>query len=118
MSRQWTLRKPCVHPGCTEVARYTYDTRREMVESFESRHDYRCVRHASPGEVLALDNPQTECVMVSRKSVAGVDKLFWSEPSRSGFTYGNGYKAYADDFPEGTRLIVTARIELPTEPKP
>lgn len=41
--------------------------------------------------------------------------LFWDDGS--GFTHGTGYKAYADDFPPGTRLIITARIELPEKPK-
>jgi hypothetical protein len=42
--------------------------------------------------------------------------LFWVAPEKhlkSGFTFGNGYKAYANDFPEGTKLTVTASIELP-----
>lgn len=42
-----------------------------------------------------------------------LDGLFWDK--RQGFTYGPGFKAYASDFPPGTKLIVTARIELPAE---
>jgi len=31
-----------------------------------------------------------------------------------GFVSGPGFKAYAKDFPPGARLIITARIELPS----
>lgn len=31
------------------------------------------------------------------------------------FVYGPGFNAMAGDFPAGTKLIITARIELPAE---
>ena len=108
--REWSLRKPCVHPGCTEVARYTYATRRDLETSYEIKHEFRCTRHSKPAEVLSVENMTTEVVMVSKKSDGCGDHLFWE---RNGFQHGPGFKAWANDFPEGTRLIVTARIEFP-----
>lgn len=108
--REWALRKPCVHPGCTEVARYTYATRRDLETSYELKHDFRCTRHSKPAEVLSAENTATEVVMVSKKSDGCGDHLFWE---RNGFQHGPGFKAWANDFPEGTRLIVTARVEFP-----
>ncbi|AYD83936.1 hypothetical protein SEA_GETALONG_76 [Gordonia phage Getalong] len=35
---------------------------------------------------------------------------FWA---RHGFVTGPGFKAWADDFPAGTTLIVTAEVVLP-----
>jgi hypothetical protein len=40
--------------------------------------------------------------------------LYWTPAggtTGSGFTHGDGYNAFASDFPEGTRLVVEARIE-------
>ncbi|MFK5282653.1 hypothetical protein ACI3PL_24120, partial [Lacticaseibacillus paracasei] len=37
--------------------------------------------------------------------------MYWD--SGSEFAHGPGFKAWAADFPEGTRLIVTVRIETP-----
>lgn len=43
--------------------------------------------------------------------------LFWmGEGYSSGRISGPGFKAWADDFPEGTRLTITARIEVPDAP--
>lgn len=110
--REWMLRKPCAHPGCTETSRYSYETRRDMVTSFESKREYRCFRHTRPNEILSTDRLETQVVMISKKSDGCGDVLFWNG---NGFQSGPGFKAWAEDFPEGTRLIVTAKIELPPE---
>lgn len=43
--------------------------------------------------------------------------LYWgpenAESGRAGVVSGPGFRAYANDFPPGTRLIVTARVDLP-----
>lgn len=54
-----------------------------------------------------------------RKPEEFLPGLFWLPEGGahgSGFTHGPGFKAHADDFPEGTRLTVTTRIEIPEEP--
>ena len=108
--REWMLRKPCVHQGCTEIGRWTYETKRDLERSYENKHEFRCTRHSKPEEVLSVENAATEFVMVSKKSEGCGDNLYWNG---GGFQHGPGFKAWANDFPEGTRLIVTARIELP-----
>jgi hypothetical protein len=109
-------------------------------------YPYRCYRHSRPDEVLSADNPQTEVILVASKiqsygyernlaqyearKARGdrylgsppqefIDGLFWlrnGTGSGSGLTHGDGYRAIARDFPEGTRLVVSARIEYPSTP--
>jgi hypothetical protein len=45
--------------------------------------------------------------------------LYWIREGAAagdGHVFGPGFNARASDFPEGTRLIVTAQIEMPAEP--
>ena len=107
---QHTLRKACTHAGCKEFKIYHFDTLRELRESDAARGDYLCIRHGYPNEVLGAGNMATEVVMTNMPH-EGLPQMFWN--GRSGFVYGPGFKAFANDFPAGARLIVTARIELP-----
>jgi hypothetical protein len=49
--------------------------------------------------------------------VRWLDGLYWleegTERGGSGLLHGPGFIATATEFPEGTRLIVTAQIEMP-----
>jgi hypothetical protein len=113
--REWPLRFTCKHPGCSETATYRYPTLRERTESAELRwygggKGWLCIRHAKPEDVLSADNPETRKEIEVRRSESG-GNFFGS----SGFLSGPGFKAWADDFPPGARLIVTARIEMPAE---
>lgn len=109
---------PCAHPGCRETAHYEYDTRREEAESHRWRQDYpyRCLRHSQPDEVLAATNPVCTQVLIASK-VEYLPGLFWraegEERGGNGLSLGPGFRAFASDFPEGTRLVVTATVELP-----
>lgn len=108
--REYKLQKRCAHEGCVEIGRWTYETARDLAASHEQRNVYRCVRHTDPGSVLGDGNQAIEKVL----TCAASDKapgLYWD--GRSGFVNGPGFKAWASDFPEGTRLIVTVRIEMP-----
>jgi hypothetical protein len=63
-----------------------------------------------------VDNPETVGVLVATDT--GIQgHLFWfpegGPRTGSGFQHGPGFRAFANDFPVGTRLIVTARLELP-----
>lgn len=124
--REYTIRLRCTHEGCTETSFTTATTRREETEirSRYAKSPYLCVRHTKPDEVLSTENLERTLVVVAQKvearfvrgidtpgEVRYLDGLFWD--GRSGFNFGPGFKAYASDFPEGTRLVVTARIELP-----
>ena len=110
--REWPLRFKCAHEGCGESVTYRYDTRRDLVSSFELKHygdgkGWRCIRHNKPDEVLSAENPETRAEVVCREESYG--RFFGS----NGFIYGLGVKAFAKAFPPGTKLIVTARSELP-----
>lgn len=115
MKRQHVLNLKCNHEGCSEFAHYNYNTKKEYAEGFK-RHNknYKCVRHSAPNEVLnSTDNLKTEKILINGKSKKhpNLDGLFWD--SGSSFSFGNGWKAFANDFPEGTKIKVTAEIILP-----
>lgn len=112
MTREYPLRFKCSHEGCAETVTYRYSTRRELADSFELKHyggakGWLCTRHNRPDEVLSDCNPETRFEAVCRQESYG--RFF----GNSGFVHGPGFKLFANDFPPGTKLIVTARIELP-----
>ena len=109
------FRATCSHPGCKEFARYEADTRAHYIE-LEKRYGigkWFCVRHSRPNEVLSADN-----IKIVDEQTIFVEPYghFWGKNSSSnGFAHGPGYKAFAEDFPPGTILRVTAEIILPAE---
>lgn len=109
--REWPLIVECGHDGCRERVAYRYQTRRDLVESFEAKNftngRWRCVRHSRSNEVLSEDNPKTTFELTSEQLPSG---LYFGG---KGFVYGPGFKAFAEDFPPGTKLIVSAAIVLP-----
>lgn len=111
MKREWPLRFVCAHEGCNESVTYRYQTQRDLKQSPElkwySGGRWRCTRHSNIQEVLSKDNPTTSATLVSTRQG---ERVYWGN---SGFVYGPGFKAFCNDFPEGTRLIVTATIEFP-----
>ncbi|AYF29287.1 hypothetical protein CSH63_17810 [Micromonospora tulbaghiae] len=107
------------------MAHFEYDSQRERQESDRWRrdHPWRCYRHTNEDEVLTPTNAERSTVLTAVKvSYDGraLPGLFWQADGgrpTMGLLHGPGFKAIAGDLPEGTRLIVTARIELP-EPNP
>lgn len=114
---------------------------REAVKRY-AKEPWRCTRHSQPDEVLSAKNPVRHVELVASKvRCPGYDEdlrryerriaeqspypgrrpdeflpgLFWigDGEARSGFTYGPGFRAFATDFPEGTKLLITAEIEIP-----
>ena len=117
--RKPTSSVKCHHEGCPEYGHFSYDTLKEQREGFKKRSEWKCSRHTNPEEVLSTSNLTTSVTMKNikvmhtdiqnnTKSVLG---MFWN--SSRGFVFGDGYKAYAKDFPEGTELTITATIKLP-----
>jgi hypothetical protein len=108
--REYPLRFECSHQGCKESANYRYSTRRELADSFELKNysggRWKCLRHSDPDRVLSPDNLQTCAEIVVEQREYG--RYFGS----MGLLTGPGFLAYAKDFPAGTKLIVTARIEI------
>lgn len=111
MKREWRLNVPCTEPGCTEVARYAYETRRDFEGSFERRNapTYKCVLHSNAARVLSMSKLRTEWIsQPSRQETYG---RFWGN---AGLLIDTAYYARAEDFPVGTRIRVTAEV-LPPE---
>jgi hypothetical protein len=108
-------RTRCAGPDCREVGTFKFATVRERDEAVGRfmRTPWRCVRHAAPETVLGPDNPTRSVVLTVRRDPATSGALFWEAPGgvvTSGFCYGPGFQAHAVDFPEGTRLTVTATV--------
>lgn len=79
-----------------------------------------------PGEWLTAASGETTTVLEVAPRYRDVDGQslyvgrFWGMPGTvgtRGVVSGPGFRALADEFQPGTRLIVTARLELP-EPEP
>ncbi len=98
----------CTHPGCIESAFRQCDNRAEMSAAYRWKESYLCLRHSNPQKVLGVGNEAIETTLVSIDKSYG---KFWD--GTSGFLSGPGFMAYAEDFPPGTKLIITARIEPP-----
>src|SRR5215213_7766612 len=124
--RVYTMQLKCNVPGCTErTGFHEFTTRRDYAEAAQryAKRPYRCTRHTRPDEVLSDSNAELTTVLVASTSTRypTLTDLFWhpednpAAPLASGYSYGPGFKAYAKDFPPGTRLVITARIELPEE---
>jgi len=104
MRRGYDLRVTCAEDGCNEFRSYHYDTKKELNEAYIRHKGHKCLRHSKPNEVLGLKNK----LIISEQICTG---NYWG--GKFGFTYGNKYRAYAKDFPEGTILKITAEIILP-----
>lgn len=122
MSGSYTTTLRCAEPGCSNSTVFVSSSKRERAET-ERRYlasPWRCTKHANPGRVLRPDNSQLEWTLVAGR-VGDLPDRYWVGPggrAGSGFVSGPGFCAHADDFPEGARLVVTARVEIPREDIP
>lgn len=110
--REWPLRFECKHPGCQESATFRYQSRRDLVGSFEAkryREGWLCTRHRNVDQVLSRENPETTFTVECQQHSYG--RFF----GNAGIVSGLGFVAFAKDFPPGTKLTVVARVELPDE---
>jgi hypothetical protein len=110
----------CAEPGCRETQWLVHDTRAEQAEAHKRQREkpFKCSRHEHPERNLRPGNEQTAHVLIASRARSGSpDKLFWlregEDHGGSGYAYGPGFNAHADDFPEGTRLVVRAQIQVP-----
>jgi hypothetical protein len=106
----------CAQEGCRESGCMDYSNQREYAEAAEWGRKWRCSRHDNPERVLGPDNTARRHVMVVTQQKYG---RYWAEESAErgsmGLLTGPGFKAFADDFPVGTRLVVTAYVETPEQ---
>lgn len=109
----------CSDSNCMETRYFEYSSRKAYNEGYK-RHKgtWKCSRHYEPEKVLSIDNPTTRTEIVAAKSdrYPDLEGLFWHGGGlTSGYTCGVGWKAFADDFPPGTKIIVEATLVLPQE---
>lgn len=111
--RERILLCPCTEPGCTDVARYRYDSLRDMEQSFEMMHraTRKCSRHAKGSGVLSPTNTRTEWV-----SEPSNEKPYGKFFGGNGVIIGQGYYVDAKDFPVGTRVRIACEVLLPASP--
>lgn len=117
MSRRTrTTSIPCNHAACRETGRFEYDSQKELARICRDHANWKCVRHGAGDAVLAADNASRSAVLEVVILPHLPNHRFWKEPgavSASGFVYGPGFQAHAEDFPVGTKLTVTASVVLP-----
>ena len=123
MQRNYSRTLKCSHKDCKEIGFYTFNTKRDLSEHYKRISAYTCLRHKEPLSVLGLDNLTTTNRIVCKTKILDEGSplgKFWQEERDFGtnkflsaFQYGNGYKAYANDFPEGTEITITAVVSLP-----
>lgn len=114
---------PCAEGGgCRETISLQYDTRAAEAEGrkFKRDHPWKCSRHDKPAEYLQPGNEATERVLVATRLPSGEGEwlpgLYWipeGGTTGSGYAFGPGFSAKAKEFPEGTRLVISARVEIP-----
>lgn len=110
------VRFRCGHEGCEEFGRYEVDNRNHAIDLDRQYGNgkYRCIRHSQPNSVLSAENNRIVDELTIFQEKYG---QFWGkERAFNGFAHGPGFKAFADDFPAGTILRVTAEIILPAAP--
>lgn len=110
MKREWRLTVKCTEPGCSEVARYSYETRKDMASSYEQRNasTWKCVTHSNPSRNLSMDRKFVEWTsQPSRETDSG---RYWEN---SGVLIDRAYYAKAADFPVGTRIRITCEAIVP-----
>ncbi|MFE9286650.1 hypothetical protein [Streptomyces olivaceus] len=125
MSRRRTYTRTCTTHGCRETSHIEYTARRDLEGVSKT---WTCRKHDKPDEYLSPTNrEQTTALELHAKwrtnmhgeRVPSGD--YWGpegdpEKAHHGIVSGPGFWAEAKRFPPGTRLIVTARIELPDTP--
>lgn len=121
--RHYSRSMKCSHEGCKEHGHWTFSSQKEMSSHHDRVKTYLCTRHINPKEVLGLNNPKVETTLKCKQLLyrGGPDILgkFWQTPDQEGtekgggFHFGDGYRAYAEDFPEGTIIKITAEVILP-----
>lgn len=107
--RNHRLQKACAHAGCKETAFWNCSTWEEYNRINADNREWKCLRHSSPEQILSATNNTIQALTVEQKEHG---RYF---NGQSGFVSGPGFMAYAADFPPGTKLTVTATIELPKD---
>lgn len=114
-----TVSFTCAEDGCRDRVHWQSENREDYQRLYKRQQErpYKCTRHANPERVLSPTNRHTEQVLVAVRLPHLPEHLSWrpegAERPGSGYTCGPGFNAHASDVPEGTRLVISARLELP-----
>ncbi len=114
MSKRVIFRRlACASKPCPEFGYWEFANQREYLDHAKRVREWRCLRHDHPEKVLSLENPRREWISepaARSERFPDLPDLFFGS---HGFLHGDGYYAYAKDFPAGTRIRVTAEVLLP-----
>lgn len=112
----------CASQPCGETGYFSYSNREQGMD-LQRRYSgkWKCIRHTKPEEVLTRANPHREMIKTLTLGPSGNGPgLYWIPQDGggmvSGFAYGDGWKAFHEDFPAGTRIVVrtTIDVEIPS----
>lgn len=110
-----TVSVKCGADGCNEHRHYEADNKKEASRLYTKYGNgrYRCARHTNEEQVMGINNIQRETVLTAEESkkYPELKELFWG--GSQGFISGPGFKAYSNDMPKGTKIIITAKLVLP-----
>lgn len=103
MGRTKTYTTRCTEPGCREYGIHEYERASEPRVK-----NWLCYRHRNPEQLLSDDNRKRVTVLTveARDDISG--KHFFN--GKNGTVSGPGFKAIAEDFPVGTKLVITAEL--------
>lgn len=112
--REHLFRRACAGEGCKEIETVTFSTLRDYDEHARYRHEqpFRCSRHDRPDEVISVAQRIRE---VTYTVVEARGRKEFDGGRRSRIHLGGAwddFQAYAEDFPVGTVLRVTAALIL------
>ncbi|NOR03665.1 hypothetical protein HGK72_26805 [Mycolicibacterium fortuitum] len=118
--RGYTRVRRCAEEGCREVSHVHYEYKRDWADAVRreaGQPPWKCLKHDKPDVVLSPTNRERTGVLLCEQKDYG---RFWKEDGRtgSGFVSGAGFRAWADDFPPGTELIITVQAVLPEDYQP
>jgi len=122
--REYRSTFTCAEPGCREIQCLVHDLRADQAAAYKRQQErpFKCSRHEHPERNLKPGNETTAYTVVASRvrsrfrDSEWAPGLYWlpeGATTGSGYTFGPGFNAHADDFPEGTRLTVTAQVEMP-----
>jgi hypothetical protein len=113
---KYTIQLKCIHPGCKEWSFYNYSTKKDYLDAKKRRagDGWKCIRH-SDDRLLTKEKLTATKTFIADKSsrFPNLDGLYWNDSS--GFASGSSWKAFADDFPPGTKIIETVQVILPKD---
>lgn len=111
------IRIHCGQQNCHAITIYEVDNLKEQSRILreEGHGKWKCIKHSDLEELLNLNRLQTTKIFKAIQSPRHPDltQLFWN--GSFGLQFGPGFKAFANDFPPGTILKITAEIILPKE---